>query len=176
MTPKHTGSIQGRTNQERKLQKSSKSKIEKEWFLHTENQSSKVRKKRSLMSGIARSESSKHLLAWMLLGWRSIFHLNLVFLVDIRFIQIWKYFFLKNLKCSPFFLDALRYYLDTTWMLAYMPDLIDCCTFHVWFLCSCCTWVSLFSFNQWNFTYYYYYKNASILTVGGSQLDSLQPL
>ena len=96
------------------------------------------------MSGIARSESSKHLLAWMLLGWRSIFHLNLVFLVDIRFIQIWKYFFLKNLKCSPFFLDALRYYLDTAWMLAYMPDLIDCCTFHVWFLCSCCTWVSCF--------------------------------
>ena len=29
-TPKHTGSIQGRANQERKLQKSSKSKREKE--------------------------------------------------------------------------------------------------------------------------------------------------
>ena len=61
-TPKHTGSIQGRANQERKLQKSSKSKREKEWFLQTENHSSKVRKKRSLMSGIVRSESSKHLL------------------------------------------------------------------------------------------------------------------
>ena len=35
-TPKHTGSIQGRANQERKLQKSSKSKREKEWFLQTE--------------------------------------------------------------------------------------------------------------------------------------------
>ena len=41
-TPKHTGSIQGWTSQERKLQKSSKSKIEKGWFLHTENQSSFV--------------------------------------------------------------------------------------------------------------------------------------
>ena len=51
-TPKHTGSIQGRTNQKRKLQKSSKFRREKEWFLHTENHSSKVRKKKSLMSGI----------------------------------------------------------------------------------------------------------------------------
>ena len=51
-TSKHTGSIQGRANQERKLQKSSKSKREKEWFLKTENHSSKVRKKRSLMSGL----------------------------------------------------------------------------------------------------------------------------
>ena len=49
-------------SQDQKLQKSSKSKIEKGWFLHTENQSSKVLKKRSLRSGIARSESSKHLL------------------------------------------------------------------------------------------------------------------
>ena len=61
-TPKHTGSIQGKTSQERKLQESSKSKIEKGWFLHTGNQSSKVRIKRCLMLGIARPESSKHLL------------------------------------------------------------------------------------------------------------------
>ena len=60
--PKYIGSIQGNTNQERKLQKSSKSKIEKGWFLHIENQSNKVRKKRSLRLGIERSMSSKHLL------------------------------------------------------------------------------------------------------------------
>ena len=60
--PKYIGSIQGNTNQERRLQKSSKSKIEKGWFLHIENQSNKVRKKRSLRLGIERSMSSKHLL------------------------------------------------------------------------------------------------------------------
>ena len=60
--PKYIGSIQENTNQERKLQKSSKSKIEKGWFLHIENQSNKVRKKRSLRLGIERSMSSKHLL------------------------------------------------------------------------------------------------------------------
>ena len=60
--PKYIGSIQGNTNQEQKLQKSSKSKIEKGWFLHIENRSNKVRKKRSLRLGIERSMSSKHLL------------------------------------------------------------------------------------------------------------------
>ena len=62
-TPKYTGSIQGWTNQKRTLQKSSKFKIEeKGWFLHTENQSNKVWKNRSLRSGMERSMSSKHLL------------------------------------------------------------------------------------------------------------------
>ena len=62
-TAKYTGGIQRWTNQERTLQKSSKSKIEeKGWFLHTENQSNKVLKNRSLMSSKERSLSSKHLL------------------------------------------------------------------------------------------------------------------
>ena len=48
-TPKYTRSIQGCTYQIQKLHKSSKSKIEeKGWFLHTENQSNKILKKKKL--------------------------------------------------------------------------------------------------------------------------------
>ena len=58
----YTRSIQGWTNKKRILQKSSTSKIvEKCWFLHTENQSNKVQKKRSLRLGMECSMSSKHL-------------------------------------------------------------------------------------------------------------------
>ena len=53
----------GVNKSKRILQKSSISKIvEKGWFLHTKNQSSKVRRKRSLRSSMERSMSLKHLL------------------------------------------------------------------------------------------------------------------
>ena len=58
--PSTQGGIQGGTNQKRTLQKSRKFKIEeKGWFLHTENQSNKFLKNRSLMSGMERSMSLK---------------------------------------------------------------------------------------------------------------------
>ena len=57
----------GYTNQINKLHKSSKSRVEdKDWFLHTDNQSNKVLKKNNLRSGREISLSSKQLLFFCL--------------------------------------------------------------------------------------------------------------